>query len=170
MGKVVVRFLLIAFFCSLFVGCASKRITTSEITESATEAKFSLLFEKALSNYLKQGRTSLRLDSLSIDQTIHLVIYDTERQDSLGNCPVKVEADITTKANDVSQVSENDSLTSETKDEIRENIGMQRNDSLIHKEDKDKKVSFSPALDLTSFSLLCVVILLVIVSIKFYKK
>lgn len=169
MGKVVVRFLLIAFFCSLFASCTTKRLTIREEKENVTHAKYERFGEFDLFADLIREKISVRMDSLIQNQKIHFVLYDTDKTDSDGSHPVKMEGDIETDTKQGSKTETDDSLKVDANVISKDNENFTLNDSLVQKKDEEQERTSTKATDFTSLAFLLLVILSIILSIRIYK-
>lgn len=170
MGKIVAKWLVLAFFCVLTASCASKRLTTRETEESVSHAKTERMSEFDLFERMIRNGISTNVDSLIQNQKIHFVVYDTDKTDPNGSHPIKMEGDIETNTKQGSRTETNDSLTIE-KDVIRkDSLNTSQNDSLAQKKDVNKERSSTKATDFLSFAFMLLIIFVFYVTIKIYKR
>jgi hypothetical protein len=142
------------FLCS----CRSKESVTKETSVSQTETHLSLKDSTThLSTFVSSDTTFSNEET-----TIHQVVYDTSKKESVGNCPILSVTDVNTKKHSGSKGKKEQVLTS-TK--VQNTKQLERQNTVDKKQNSQKVTSSIKGIDHLVRNILLLVSFLVIVSL-----
>jgi hypothetical protein len=140
------------FLCS----CRSKESVTKETSVSQTETHLSLKDSTTHSNTFVSSDTTYSNE----ETTIHQVVYDTSKKDSVGNCPILSVTDVNAKKHSGSKGKKEQVLTS-TKVQNTKQVEKQK--TVDKKNDSQKIISSVKEVDHLIRNILLLVSFIVIV-------